>query len=178
MPTLVEDILRLTGIDVRPCGRCEGCGARFTLKDGLDLSPTELVRRVLADDRAAVFRSRALWLLSGDQARRVVCEHGVDFAGFLAALRKLALQSGTAPAEPRVAHLMQTFTDQIRSFGRAHHRALLKEMRLGVRDAVTEPMQEFAMVCKGKLRLFAPRVRDVARVRKALDAGKTAEDSP
>ena len=156
LSTLVEDILHLTGIDMTRCRACEGCTARFSLKE-LDLSPAELIRCILADDRKAVFASRTLWLASGCAAGRVVCEHGVDFVGVLGALRLLAIESGVTVAEPDVALLTKTFRDQIRSRGRAHHRALLREMRERGSASATEPTQELALTLKGKLRFMAPR---------------------
>jgi heterodisulfide reductase subunit C len=178
VPTLVDQILALTGSDIRRCEACRDCSARFALKNGLDLSSTEFIRKALDNDREAIFRSHALWLMSGCQARRVVCEQGVDFAAVLGALRRLALESGAPPAEPEIALLMRTFADQVRTLGRSHLRALLKTMRLRTPGAATEGAQELAMLFKHKLLLFPQKVRDIESVRKLLDAPQGIPSPP
>ncbi len=59
--------------------------------------------------------------------------------------------------DPQVTRLRETFLAQIKSAGRAHHRALLAEMRKGRPGSATEPMQEFALALKGKLGFLAPK---------------------
>ena len=77
--------------------------------------------------------------------------------------------------DSRVRRLMQTFRDQVGSAGRAHHRALLKEMRAAAANPVTEPLQELALTVKGKLRLFASKTRggDATAAPKTPAAGET-----
>jgi len=53
--------------------------------------------------------------------------------------------------------LLEAFSAQVKSAGRAHHRKLLAALRAGVKTPATEPMQELALALKGKLRFTAPK---------------------
>jgi heterodisulfide reductase subunit C len=168
MLTLVEDIRRISGIDVRRCGTCDASALPSALRRALDLSPAELVKLILADDREALFASRSLWLLSGCWMRRA--GENRELGAVLAAARKLAVDARVAPAEPDVACLMNAFVSQIRRFGRAHHRSLLARMRRRLKAPATERTQEFAMLLGGKLRLRPQKVKDIESVLRAFPA--------
>ena len=61
--------------------------------------------------------------------------------------------------DPQVKRLVQCFAEQLKRNGRAHHRALLAEMRKGAKSPATEPMQEVALTIKGKLGFMAPKAK-------------------
>ena len=85
----------------------------------------------------------------------------------------------TAQAGPEVAHLSKVFTDQVRAYGRVHHRALFRAMRTYLERGASELAQEVSMMLRGKLRLRPQKVKDVESVRKALKTVSSATgDSP
>ena len=172
MPTLIEEIRQLTGIDLSSCGSCAECTAPSAMKGALDLSTNEIVRLIREENREKLFASRAIWLLSGCRARRIVCEHGVNLGEVLSAIRTLALESGASPAEPDVAAMMQSFRRQIEKRGRAHHWASIREMRKRLEDPATEGTQEAALLLRRKLRLRPERVREIGEVRRLLTPGE------
>ena len=176
MPTFVEEIRAIAGVDLDVCSSCASCRVPVPLRSALDVTPDDLVRLILDDKRDVVFASKTIWLLSGCMGRSIVCEKGVPLGKALAAVRKLALDAEIEPAEPDVAHLLETIAGQVRHSGRVHLRGILSEMRRHLEKPATEREQEFTMMLGGRLRLRSQKVKNMPAVRRALEAhGEVSE---
>jgi heterodisulfide reductase subunit C len=100
---------------------------------------------------------------------------GIDVAGVMDALRRLALERGAPKPEGNVPLFNRAFLKTVEKFGRSYEIGMIAAYKLGTGNWMSDTDKFPAMVKKGKIALLPPRGGDketVQRIFKKVQAKK------
>ena len=88
----IENILRLSGTDVRKCMKCGKCSGRCPAFKEMDIKPHQFVTYVINDDVESLARSRSAWKCLSCFACIERCPRDVQPGRLIDAARQLLLR--------------------------------------------------------------------------------------
>ncbi|MDI7277729.1 MAG: heterodisulfide reductase-related iron-sulfur binding cluster, partial [Anaerolineae bacterium] len=174
-PSLAALVAERAATNVYQCYQCRRCTSGCPLAHHFDLAPNQVVRAVQLDRRAALLRSRMIWLCASCQVCTTRCPQNLDVARVVDVLRIMAQEEGIPAAVPAVHIFSAAALRSIRAFGRLYELGLMAELyvrlllarMLDVRRLLTVDLPlALRLLAAGKLRLLPKR----ARPRRALAA--------
>jgi len=89
--TLADDIIRLSGTNVKKCMMCGKCSATCPSWEDMDVRPHRFVSMVDEGDVEALWNSKSLWKCFSCFACVERCPRGVEPANVIEAVRILAM---------------------------------------------------------------------------------------
>ena len=159
--TLADRVREMTGVDVRECYQCGKCTAGCPMVRWMDLTPSQVMRLVQIGDEAAIERllsSRTLWSCVGCLTCTQRCPKDLDPAAVMDALRQIANERGTVPAdEKKVLAFHKAFLKNVEYAGRMSEVPLTATYKMTSGDLFSDVLLAPAMFFRGKLPLV-PRV--------------------
>jgi heterodisulfide reductase subunit C2 len=156
---LADEVKAASGASPMSCYQCAKCSSGCPVADRGDLKPHELVRLVQTGQRGPVLSSRLIWECTSCHTCITRCPQMVDIPAMNDALRAISVDEGVAVAGTAVPVFNQVFLNSVRKRGRVHELSLMVAFKLRSRRLFDDVDKAPAMLAKGKLPLFARRVR-------------------
>ncbi|MDP8256379.1 MAG: 4Fe-4S dicluster domain-containing protein [Candidatus Alcyoniella australis] len=169
---LLDEINARGHANVARCFNCGKCSGGCPLAFAMEFGPQQIVRMVQLGMRDALLHSHAIWVCASCQTCTARCPNEVDVAGLIDELRRMSLEAGLEPAEPRVAQFHRAFLETVQRSGRAHELELTARFKLAARDPLGDARLGLELLRRGKLKLTQGKVRGRDEVRRILDRPK------
>jgi heterodisulfide reductase subunit C2 len=164
---LASEVKTRSGASPMSCYQCAKCSSGCPVASRADLKPHEVVRLVQMDQFEAVLTCRFIWECTSCQTCITRCPQKVDLAAMNDALRAMSLSAGKVDPSTAVPAFNEIFLKGIRKRGRVYEMGLMAAFKLRTMRLFEDAAKAPAMLLKGKLPLFGPRVRGQAE-RKAM----------
>lgn len=173
--TFAEAVAARSGENIAACYQCAKCTAGCPLAPDMDLAPNQVLRCVQLGMRDTVLASSSIWLCTTCATCATRCPRDIDLARVMDTLRAMALESGVTPAQPQTPLFYRLFLGLVRRGGRLNEVPLMAAYGLLTRNPFKDLLLGQKMFVKGKLNPIAPKVRDIAQVRRIFDNRTTDE---
>jgi heterodisulfide reductase subunit C len=140
--------------------------------------PSELMRWLHLGAGEELLNSDILWMCVSCETCSARCPMGIDVAGVMDALRKLAHQRGAAQPQGNVSLFNRAFLRTVEVFGRTYDIAMIAAYKLGSGKLKADIEKFPTMLKKRKIALLPPRgadrktIRRIFRKTKEEDAGQ------
>ena len=162
----IDEIESINSELVAKCFQCQRCSCGCPIADEMDYKPHQLMRMILLDQRDKVLDSNTIWLCVSCETCTTRCPNEIEIAGVMDACRQIAVEERRKPAEKRIYKFYTTFLKRIKSRGRINEPMLVAMFKLATRDFFSDMGLGMKMGLKGKLKLFSPKVKDRAAIKR------------
>ena len=144
----------------------------------MDLSPNQVMRLAQVGDEAAadaLLRCGAIWACAGCLTCTQRCPKELDPAAVMDALREMAYERGTVPANrKRILAFHKAFLAVVEKTGRMSEMPLTGLYKLMTGDLVSDVALAPRMLVRGKLPLIPRRIRGRKEVKRLFAACRKA----
>ena len=144
---------------VDACLQCHKCSAGCPVAERADVQPAQVVRLVQLGQVQELLASRAIWLCASCRTCSTRCPAGVDLPALQDGLRRLCLQRGQAPGEPRAAAFHEAMLATVERDGRLNELGLVRRFKQRTGRLFEDLALGLALLRRGKIRLRRSRVR-------------------
>jgi heterodisulfide reductase subunit C2 len=154
---LLRQVEGQVGQHLAKCYQCGKCTAGCPSAYAMDYPPNQIIRGIQLGMRDQVLASHTIWLCASCETCTTRCPQGVDVAGVMDALRRIARAQGIRPPEKEVSLFHRTFLGSIRQHGRIFEVGLMGILNVFSGHLLKDVALAPGMLLKGKLSLIPPR---------------------
>jgi heterodisulfide reductase subunit C len=154
-----DEILALSGEDASRCVQCGKCTASCPIAPEMDLKPSQVLRHIQINSSKPVLQCSTIWLCASCETCSSRCPEGIEIATLMDTLRKVAIEEGLATGQKQIVAFDEIFLDSIKRYGRVHELGLVMRYNMASRQPLKDAHLGPLMLGKGKLSLFAHRIR-------------------
>lgn len=169
---LLQLVKSRSGVNLSECYQCKKCSAGCTIAAVTDLLPHRLVRLAQLGLEDEILRSKHLWLCVSCQTCTTRCPNEIDLGAVIDALRQICLEAGVEPAEPDIAAFHEVTLETLRLHGRMHELGMIAKLKMRTGQYTKDMGMGIGLVTKGKIRIFASKVRDRKQLATMFDRGR------
>ena len=173
--SFVRRIAEASGQPVATCYQCQRCTSWCPVTEFMDLKPHQLVRLIQLSLPEAVYDSRSIWLCVGCAGCGAACPNDIDFHRLADALQQSADDAARARAAALTA-FDRAFLATVRRHGRASEVGLVVRFKLATGRFLADMKLGLWMFTRGKLKLFADRIRGRREVRDMFRRARQRRD--
>ncbi len=174
---LKDAVEKIAGVDLSVCLQCRKCSSGCPVSKLAKSRPSEIMRRLHLNAGNELLESDILWMCVSCETCSARCPMGIDVAGVMDALRKLALERGASKQEGNVPLFNKAFLKTVEVFGRTYEMAMIAAYKLGTGKLMDDTEKFPTMLKKGKISLL-PSIggdrKTVKRIFKKVKQGKEA----
>ena len=145
---------KMTGVDLSVCLQCKKCSSGCPVGKLAKTRPSEIMRRLHLDAGNELLEADLLWMCVSCETCSARCPMGIDVAGVMDALRKLALARGASKQEGNVPLFNKAFLKTVEMFGRTYEMAMIAAYKLGTGKLMNDTEKFPTMIKKGKISLI------------------------
>ncbi len=171
---LLQEVQEISGADLSKCYQCKKCTGGCPVSSMAKCPPSELMRRLHLGLGDELLNSDILWMCVSCETCSARCPMGIDVAAVMDALRKLAVQRGSAKPKGNVPLFNRAFLQTVQVFGRTYDIAMIAGYKLGSGKLLADTEKFPTMLKKRKIALLPPRGADRQTVRRIFK--RTKED--
>lgn len=155
------------GHKIKNCLQCGTCTGACPVAYAMDLTPRNVIGLFRAGRMEEVVRSQAIWLCASCYSCTVRCPMQIRVTDTMYAFKRVAMERGLYPKRFAVPALSRTFTNTIQKYGRNFELGLAVHyyLRAKLSKVIAESGIGWALVRRGRLRLFPKRIKRVHEVR-------------
>jgi heterodisulfide reductase subunit C len=175
---LKNAVEKMAGVDLSVCLQCRKCSSGCPVGKLARTRPSEIIRRLHLNAGDELLESDLLWMCVSCETCSTRCPMGIDVAGVMDALRKLALERGASKQEGNVPLFNKAFLKTVKMFGRTYEMALITAYKLGTGKLMNDTEKFPTMLKKGKISLvpsFGGDRKTVKRIFKKTKQNKRAK---
>jgi heterodisulfide reductase subunit C len=121
-----------------------------------------------------VLACRTIWLCVSCQTCTTRCPNQIDLGAVMDALRRVAMEAGTEPAEKDILAFHEATLETIRRHGRLYELGMIARLKLRTGHYTKDMGMGIGLMSKGKIRLFASNVRDRKQLAALFARGRAA----
>ncbi len=169
---LHRQVQEISGVDVSKCYQCKKCTSGCPVSSMAKCPPSEMMRRLHLGLGDELLNSDILWMCVACETCSARCPMGIDVAAVMDALRKLAVQRGSAKPEGNMPLFNRAFLKTVQMFGRTYDIAMIAAYKLGSGKLLADTEKFPTMLKKRKIALLPPRGADRKTVRRIFQKTK------
>ncbi|MFC1899640.1 4Fe-4S dicluster domain-containing protein [Chloroflexota bacterium] len=172
---ILEFLQEQMGEDSRLCYQCGKCSAGCPVSYAMDMTPRQVMRAIQFGLMDEILNSSAIWLCVSCQVCSARCPREIDIAKVMEGLRNLALAEKRKAKEKEIALFNNIFLGLVLRLGKIYELGLgmLFNLRTG------RPFSNIgvipAMLSRGKLAIFPPKIKGMKQVRQIVNRVKDLE---
>lgn len=163
---LQVEIEQACGVEIDRCYECGKCTGGCSTGHMLDFTPRKIVQLIRLGAEELLLRIDTLSLCVSCQLCVDRCPSGIDLPRIIDYLRQKAAQQGIAPQRGKVYLFNKLFLEFIKRRGRISELLLMSSFKLNTGEYTKDAALGWKLFLKGKLRLFAPKVKGVENMRR------------
>jgi heterodisulfide reductase subunit C len=171
---LKDAVEKISGVDLSVCLQCRKCSSGCPVGKLAKSRPSEIMRRLHLNAGNELLESDILWMCVSCETCSARCPMGIDVAGVMDALRKLALSRGASKQEGNVPLFNKAFLKTVEVFGRTYEMAMITAYKLGSGKLMNDTEKFPTMLKKGKISLLPSLGGDRKTVKRIFK--KTRQD--
>jgi heterodisulfide reductase subunit C2 len=169
--SLQQAVEQLSGTDLSLCLQCKKCSNGCPVAKLTPSRPAEIVRRIQLGAGNELLSDELIWMCASCETCSVRCPMGIDVAGVMDALRRLALDRGAPKPAGDVPLFNRAFLKTVETFGRSYEIGMIAAYKLGTGQWMKDTDKFPGMLKKGKIALLPPRGADKKTIKRIF--GKT-----
>jgi heterodisulfide reductase subunit C len=169
---LLKEVREISGVDLSKCYQCKKCTGGCPVSSMAKCPPSEMMRRLHLGLGDELLNSDILWMCVSCETCSARCPMGIDVAAAMDALRKLAVQRGSAKPEGNVPLFNRAFLKTVQVFGRTYDIAMIAGYKLGSGKLMADTEKFPTMLKKRKIALLPPCRADRRIVRRIFKKTK------
>lgn len=166
------------GQNVYLCYQCVKCTSGCPVAKFFDWQPNQIMRAIQLGQEDIVLNAKTPWLCASCQTCTTRCPQGLDIAGIMDYLTRLARDTGVKPPVPEVDIFNEAFMREVRLWGRAYELGLMAEMKLRTMNLTDDLDLGFRMISKGKLGIIPQPTRIPRNIKAIPDADRAVAYYP
>ena len=159
---LKDAVELLSGVDLSVCYQCKKCSSGCPVARLAKTRPSEIMRRLHLNAGNELLESDIIWMCVSCETCSARCPMGIDVAGVMDALRKLALSRlatntsvrRASKQEGNVPLFNKAFLKTVEVFGRTYEMAMITAYKLGSGKLMNDTEKFPTMLRKGKISLL------------------------
>jgi heterodisulfide reductase subunit C2 len=173
--SLKNAVEKMAGVDLSVCLQCRKCSSGCPVGKLAKTRPSEIIRRLHLNAGKELLESDLLWMCVSCETCSARCPMGIDVAGVMDALRKLALERGASKQKGNVPLFNKAFLKTVEMFGRTYEMALITAYKLGTGKLMNDTGKFPTMLKKGKISLIPSLGGDRKTVRRIFKKVKQSK---
>ena len=166
---------KISGVNLSVCLQCKKCSSGCPVGKLAKTHPSEIVRKLQLNAGDELLESDLLWICVSCETCSARCPMGIDVAGLMDALRKLALAWGASKQEGNVPLFNKAFLKTVEMFGRSYEMAMIAAYKLGTGKLMNDTGKFPAMLKKGKISLLPSLKGDRKTVKRIFNRTKDSK---
>lgn len=167
--SLLEIVQARSGQDILACYHCGKCVAGCPVARFMDIPPDAIHRMIQYGQKTEALESSTIWLCAACETCGTRCPNDIDIARVMDALKQIAVSESARSREAGIEVMHTVFLSEIRKRGRIHEISLIKDIRLRTGGFLKDIGLGIKMFRRGKLPVFAERVKDMKQVRQLFE---------
>ncbi|HXP61544.1 MAG TPA: 4Fe-4S dicluster domain-containing protein [Dongiaceae bacterium] len=171
-PGLKDAVERICGSAVGVCFQCKKCSSGCPVAKLAKSRPSEMMRQLHLGAGNELLESDLVWACASCETCSTRCPMGIDVAGVMDALRKLALERGAPKPAGDVPRFNRAFLKTVEMFGRTYEIGMVAAYKFGTRTWMNDTEKFPTLLKKGKLALLPPLGGDRKTVRRIFKQSK------
>ena len=159
-PGLKAAVERICGAALGLCFQCKKCSSGCPVAKLARSRPSEMMRQLHLGAGNELLDSDLVWACASCETCSTRCPMGIDVAGVIDALRRLALERGAPKPAGNVPLFNRAFLRTVEMFGRTYEIGMVAAYKLGTGKWMNDTEKFPTMLKKGKIALLPPRGGD------------------
>ena len=151
---LKNAVEKISGVDLGVCLQCRKCSSGCPVAKLVKSRPSEIMRRLHLGAGNELLESDIIWMCVSCETCSARCPMGIDVAGVMDALRKLATARRASKQEGNVPLFNKAFLKTVEMFGRTYEIAMIAAYKLGTGKFMNDTEKFPTMLKKGKIALL------------------------
>lgn len=151
--SLKKAVETTAGVDLSVCLQCRKCSSGCPVGRLTKSRPSEIMRRLHLDAGNELLESDLVWMCVSCETCSARCPMGIDVAGVMDALRKLAIERGASKQKGNVPLFNKSFLKTVEIFGRTYDMAMIAAYKAGSGKFMNDTEKFPTMLAKGKISL-------------------------
>ncbi len=174
---LKDAVEKISGVDLSVCLQCRKCSGGCPVGRLAKSRPSEIIRRLHLNAGNELLESDILWMCVSCETCSARCPMGIDVAGVMDALRKLALARGASKQEGNVPLFNKAFLKTVELFGRTYEIAMIAAYKIGTGKFMKDTEKFPTMLKKGKISLWPSFGGDRKTVKRIFNKTKQNKEA-
>jgi len=163
---LIQEIERLTGADLSACYQCKKCSGGCPVGKMTRCGPAEIMRRLHLGACEELLDADIIWMCVSCETCSARCPMGIDIAGVMDALRRLAREKGSDNGRGDAPLFNRAFLKTVEVFGRTYDLAMVAAYKVGSRKLMADTDRFPTMLKKRKIAILPPTGADKKTVKR------------
>ncbi len=154
-PTGILSFANLLDLSPQACFQCNRCSAGCPMLPLMELTPAQIVHKLLLGETDDVLASNAIWTCVHCETCTARCPQGVDVCGVLHAARAASWASGTVDRKHPIATYFASFVENLWLYGRSAELPLTVICKVKSEEYLRDFTLGIGMLARGRLPLLS-----------------------
>lgn len=172
----LEEIERIPGGGrLNQCIQCGTCTASCPVSHAMDVTPRQVIGLFRAGAIEELLESRTIWLCASCYHCTLRCPAQIQITDLIYALKRIAIEEGIFPKRFPVHVMSETFTNNVKRYGRNYEvglllRYFLKTKPLGL---FRQRNAGYALWRHGRIKLRPDKINNIEQLQKIIAKAET-----
>jgi len=172
----LQEIERIPGGGrLNQCIQCGTCTATCPVSYAMDLTPRQVIGMFRAGAIGELLQSRTIWICASCYHCTLRCPAQIQITDLIYALKRIAIEEGIFPKRFPVHVMSETFTENVKKYGRNFEVGLLLRYFLRTRPLglFRQRRAGWALLRHGRIRLRPDKIDNIEQLRKIIAKAET-----
>lgn len=172
----LKEIERIPGGErLNQCIQCGTCTASCPVSYAMDMTPRQVIAMFRAGAIEELLESRTIWICASCYQCTLRCPAQIKITDLIYALKRIAIEEGIFPKRFPVHVMSETFTSNVKRYGRNYEVGLLLRYYLKTQPTGLFGRRKagFALWRHGRLRMRPDKIENIEQLRKIIAKAET-----
>lgn len=172
----LEEIERIPGGGrLNQCIQCGTCTASCPVSHAMDITPRQVIAMFRAGAIEELLQSRTIWLCASCYHCTLRCPSQIQITDLIYALKRIAIEEGIFPKRFPVHVMSETFTKNVKRYGRNYEVGLLLRYFLKTKPQglFAQRRAGYALWRHGRIKMRPDKINNIEQLRKIIAKAET-----
>ncbi len=157
------------------CIQCGTCTASCPVSYAMDVTPRQIIGMFRAGAIEELLQSRSVWICASCYHCTLRCPAQIQITDLIYALKRIAIEEEIFPKKFPVHVMSETFTDNVKRYGRNYEVGLLLRyfLRTHPTGLIGRRKLGFALWRHGRMRMRPDKIKGIEQLRKIIAKAET-----